>query len=309
MTHQKFINEIYKNIPNEEQLILKDIINDIINLCNLISPEKKSIHQIKNPDLFEKASNIISDEIKKEWLEDDFKEFIDALINTKLNSRVLIFPIYKNQKFSYNINKNYNSLYVLRKDFLNILTNYGIIQFIDFKSLWINNFDDLSKWNTQMKELINKSIERNIADYWEEMIKNDLTILNQSHYRFWIIRLKKDVILELNEWIKETDNDTLHFSNGALIFQWKVVYNIKKNTNRERFLDLFFSKEKNTNMTFKEIINYLEAPAPAELTHKNTKRIYDLKDDLNKIIADHTKLVKFFELGKWVDIETIYRKY
>lgn len=309
MSYEKFIEDIYRSLPDEEKLILKDMINDIILISNVTIPKEKSIHIIRNSDFIEKASNIFEKQIQKELMYDEVKELTDDIMNINKNSRSIFIAIYKNHNFKYIFKKSIESIFVIRKDLLRVLHDFHILDFTDFKSLGFNNFDDFFKENHQMKNLTDKFIQKNIDEYWDDIIKNDLTFLNNMHVRVWVIHFEKDKIIYLENLIKQEDSKYLTYTNWGIIFQWKVIYTPKKTSDRKRFLDLFFSKEKNTYMTFKEIINYLEAPAPAELTHKNTKRIYDLKDDLNKIIADNTKLTKFFELWKWLDTETIYRKY
>ena len=120
---------------------------------------------------------------------------------------------------------------------------------------------------------------------------------------------KIENINSLLEWIKLIENSDFEFKDSSLFLNWKVVYMPQKGKDRIKFLELIFSKQKDTFFSLKEIFEHLEGISWLTLTVKESKRIYNMVDKLNKKIHTQTWIEKLFSFWKWYNEGKICRKY
>jgi hypothetical protein len=88
-----------------------------------------------------------------------------------------------------------------------------------------------------------------------------------------------------------------------LFYWWKVIYTPKLNSDRDVFLNLFFTKEKKVFISLKQIFDELEWWNWAIFTENQWKRVYRIRTDLNKKIKELTWIEKDFFTLQNIDYE------
>lgn len=303
MPHNNVLS-IYNQYSDYDKEIFKDLLIDIITISEGIkNPNKEIINPIAKdiePHFLKWVENtlnkLLETEENKESFLNNFKLWLDELFLWDENIWILSLPIYKDEsKFNFDLKwKSPKDFIYIRSIFFNLLkdNNYFLSNSGD------NNFSfDKGMLDDEIfKELYNPSMEHQKSISWERYYNESMKDLDYhiDTFKTWKVKLKE--IKELLHYIENLN--TIFFTNWKLIYSWNEVYSPKNNTDRLLFIELIFSKDKWTEFSFKEIIEYLEVPW-IDITDKLSKKIYNLRTQLNKEIEEKIKIKKFFKLKKW----------
>lgn len=305
----------YKSYREVDKELFKDFLNDILKAEKWVKENKwkKFINQEEIDNNIKEVVNEWWSYLEKEWItEEDLKKIpedflsIDNLfwLDNSENESIVLFPVYK---WENETNKNDN-LYMKRLNILNILVEKWIIRKSDFNIIKEFNESDNSE-DMFMRDMFAQQKKKIIDKFWESVWKRQLEWLKwrDKYIEFIIFKLK--TIKKLLQLLKEAEIEEFIYRDDTLFYWWKVIYAPTKYTDREVFLNLLFSEPKLTYFKINKIYEKIEWIYIEYLSENQSKKIYNIKDKLNKKVEEKTWIKKLFSLWKWDNKGKICRSY
>lgn len=309
----------YKSYREVVKNSIKNFLNEIILYQNDIekNKDKKALNQderdedlmewIKYSEKFFISKWISEDDLKGIDIDEKFNDEILWIRDTKTES-IILFPVYL-----WDINSKNDNLYSVRLDILKYLVNKKIIRISNFNI--IKELNKINKWDVDeelleiSKDLFNISKNRLVDKFWPEEAdeKLDKAVWKEKYLQYIIFEKKN--ITKLLQLLIDSEIMEFKYYNRALFYWWKPIYPQTEFSDRSIFIELFFSKQKLTYFSLKEIYQYLEWWDDNYLNEKQSKKIYNLKDKINSRILRETWIKNFFSLWKWDNKGKICRNY
>ena len=249
--------------------------------------------------------------MKKEGITDEDlagigeEEFLKEMFNIEdMDIETLAaFPLYKGKI----CNKN-DGLFMRRNNVLQYLAKKWIIKISP-----INFIAELNKIDTEadedFKNLLLKWKESLVNKHWEDIIERQIASFKWKEKYLPTILFKVQEIKELLASLEESDIEEFTYRDKVLRYWGKCIYAPGKDSDRDVFLDMIFSRDKWEYFSLNSIYQELEWWEINYLSEQQSKKIYNIKDKINKKIKEHTWVVKFFSLWVWDNKGKIYRKY
>ena len=302
-----FIDKYIELRENDKELI-KSFLIEILDLYKKVKNEKgkKFINQDEIDDTNKRVSSKWSLILTNKWvkLEDiKWKNFEDFIWVEKWE-KVVWFPVYLWKKETI-VNDN---KYFKRLSILEFLEKNNVIRISDFNLIEainsLKNDKDLKKLYWEEKEIL-------IKKYWKEITERQLKWLRWKEKYFQYIIFNKENIKESLKRINNLEIKEFEYRDKVLFYWWKIIYTPEPFSDRDKFLELFFSEKKLTYFKINDIFNYIEwwASNKYYLEKEEDKKIRNIKDKINNKIEKETKIKKFFFLWKWDNKGKICRNY
>ena len=296
-----------------EQTFFKSFLNEIIQLDKEQKKNngKKLINQKEIDDSVKVATSSLDEKLKKEGITDEDLEWIDEEkifseifgLSNKDTESCLLFGLYP-----WEVNSKNDALFMRRNTILQYLEEKWIIKISPFNYIQqINNIENEEDVDFKSMLLLWKKML--IDKHGEDIINRQLSALKWKEKYFPCIIFDVKKIRSLLNLLKESDIQEFKYKNKVLRYGGKCIYAPRKDSDRDVFLDMIFNKKKWTYFSLKSIYQELEWGEQYYLSKEQSKKIYNIKDKINKKIQDETWVVKFFSLWVWDNKGDIYRKY
>lgn len=311
----------YSKWLDNEKIIFKNILKDIVSThWHINSVENKK--WFKQQQMIEKMNQsmellnkIIIDEIpdaeslsNEEWesIMREFNQEVFWVEDMKWLSAMFL-SVYK-----WEDSKQNDILFSYRRDFVDLLNKEWIISIRDDLNL-SKMFDNIQKEETQrelqpLKDLYEKDIELTKEKYWDDIIDKELSRIKGMKKRIDSIVCDIQIIKQLLEKITAIDSQEIKFEDNVLYFKEIEVYKPRALSNRLKFMQLLFTKDKWEYFSLKEIFSEIEWYW-IMMTRKDWQKIYTMKDKINIMIEKKTWLTAFFTLWVWEHEGKICRNY
>lgn len=306
---EEFLKKYYKLI-DLEKATLKSILKEILEVE--IKQEKNKWKEFINQEeinkWLEEWATIWLEVIIKNWVitekeleelnkltTEGLKKQILKIYWINNTEKILFFPVYiwndlmSGENYSLFCNR-LNNLKFLEKNNIIKTLNYNEVEKLYKYKIITNKIDEIKQnlYNKHPKFIIDRQLE-----VWEKIKYNFLKV----------IIFEKEKIENLIELLNEIDIWEFKYENHNLFYWWKVIYTPKLNSDRDVFLNLFFTKEKKVFISLKQIFDELEWWNWAIFTENQWKRIYRIRTDLNKRIKELTWIEKDFFTLQNIDYE------